>query len=231
VEFNADAPNGPNKEFTVEDELNWARAYARFLQSSAIVIKQELPNAKIITFGIANVPDWFIPLRGFHLDHPARSLALLSDLEIDGVRSNYLDYADGIGLHIYPHPKTEKLEDRIGRTILKSDVDALGVFNKPFWITEWGYQETSFTEVGKTNKYGETRKGLFLSFLEMLNEQYDIELGPVFLYAMESPSEKKVDKDNVARDLYTLVDSTKTFEDPNYWLPEALIFQKYYNWP
>ena len=228
--FNGDAPSGADRSFTNEDEVKWAQAYALFLQSSAKVIRQELPAAQVITFGIANIPDWFGPLRGFHLSNPARTLALLKDLEIEGTRSNYFNYADGIGVHIYPHPNTDKIEDRNGNSILMSDVKELKDLTKPFWITEWGYRQTSFSEAGKTNKFGETRQDLFLEFLSMLNEQVDFELGPVFLYAMESPLEKGVAKDGVEKEVYTLVDETLPFDDPNYWLPEAFVFQRLYAW-
>lgn len=228
--YNGDAPNGPDQEFTAEDELKWARGYALFLESSAIIIRQEFPDSKIITFGMANIPDWFTPLRGFHLLNSGRTLALLRNLEINGVQSNYFRYADGIGTHLYPHPNSEKFEDRNGNSILTSNVNELGWAKKPFWITEWGYRETSFDGPGKTNKFGETRQDLFFAFLEMLNEQSSFDLGPSFLYAMESPGDKGFDKDNVEKEVYTLVDQTKPFEDPHYWLPEALVFQRLYNW-
>lgn len=231
ITFNGDSPNDPDRTFTEQETLKWVTGYALFLESSALIIKNEFPQAKVITFGLANAPNSFVPFRGFHLLDPAHDLARMKNLVVNGVASNYFRYVDGIGLHIYPNPNASEISERNGSNLLKDNVSELGFLNKPFWITEWGYRRPSFSQPESKNTAGETRNDLFYAFLDMLNQQTQFELGPVFLYAMESPTEKMDEKIvDANREIYTLVDESKPFDSPDYWLPEALLFQRLYRW-
>lgn len=172
--FNGDVPYGHDAS---AGELNTvAQAYAAFLRTAINVIHepQYFPNAKILTFGLANQPATLN--RGFHLKNPAAMIAMLRNLN----GKNYLQNVDAYGAHIYPDANDAV---NSGRAMLQSDVDALGT-DRPFWVTEWGFGTTAFP-----NQAGKTRSQVIEDFLGMLNSQYSTPIGPEFFYAYSSPGE------------------------------------------
>ena len=181
--FNGDVPFG--REPGPADILTAARGYARFLQAAAEVIRERLPAAKIVTFGMAHTDDAWDKPPPHHLPNPAAFVASLRNL--DGV--NYLSNArykiDGYGSHIY----TERDNIRRGvAALLKSDTDALGT-DLPIWITEFGYRTDQFP-----NRAGQSRGQAFEEFFQGLAEAAPrVKFGPVFYYAYDDSTFSLID--------------------------------------
>lgn len=201
--FNGDIPLG---QVPTEAQLVIAaRAYAWFLHTAYTVIKDPryFPNAKIITFGMANIPSSHVPHS--HVLEPAAFVARLRNFE----GYNYLNLVDGYGTHLYPD--STRLSDknaRSGQETLHRNVASLGS-DKSWWITEWGYRTTLYNDSTR-------RAEAMAEFLAMTSSQYNLSLGPVFHYAYSSPSE--VRNDGSGLQIFGLV---------NFWnqlLQEASVF-------
>jgi hypothetical protein len=173
--YDADVPEG--HPASPAETKTWLKGYGEFLRTAAEIVhdKNNFPQAKIITFGIAHIPD--MPHMVGHLSNPASYVAMLSN--VDGV--NYLDndsyHVDGFGTHLYPSPS-----DVSGQTarLLRQDINALGR-SKPLWITEFGF----LTDPHK-NFPSIKHQTLEEALTELLNTIEDfhrrLHFGPAFFY-------------------------------------------------
>ncbi len=171
--FNADVPFG--RQASAADLTSIITAYAQFLKTAVEVIRNPryFPTAKIITFGLGNLPSSFAP--GYHLEDPAALVARLRNL--GGV--NYLQSVSGYGVHIYPDARNAANE---GRQVLNKNLRSLK--DKALWITEWGFGTYQFP-----NSADVSRAQAMDQFLGMINSLYFTKLGPAFFYAYSSPGE------------------------------------------
>ncbi len=182
--FNGDVPFGRTP--SPADILTAARGYAKFLQAAAETIRERLPAAKIITFGMAHTDDKWDRPPPHHLPDPAAFVASLRNL--DGI--NYLANAryrvDGFGSHIYTEP------DDIRAAVaarLKTDTEALGT-QLPIWITEFGYRTDQFP-----NRAGAGRWQAFEEFFKGLADaDARVTFGPVFYYAYDDSTFRLIDE-------------------------------------
>ena len=195
--FNGDVPFG--RAPGPADILTAARGYARFLQAAAEVIRERIPAAKIITFGMAHTDDAWDRPPPHHLPNPAAFVASLRNL--DGI--NYLSNArykvDGYGSHIYTEP--DDIRQSVA-AMLKTDSDALGT-QLPIWITEFGYRTDQFP-----NRAGDNRGQALEEFFKALADaEPRVTFGPVFYYAYDDST-------------FTLIDAQGAL------LPEAQVLRR-----
>lgn len=125
---------------------------------------------KILTPGMAGPPDsWVRRVNGSII----RSVLYLQLLRGRHVRQHdaqdYLKYADGIGVHIYPAiadvaPKTGRdTALRVIRERMDPILNRVGT-DLPYWVTEWGYPRYMFGEPSDESK----RLAQFRYFLDAL---------------------------------------------------------------
>ncbi|NEW78355.1 MAG: T9SS type A sorting domain-containing protein [Gelidibacter sp.] len=108
---------------------------------------------------------------GYHLTSWAQtnggsilSTAVMLDLlqgthpELPANSTNYLNEADGIGIHLYPkvielnfNQAKESVANEI-RTIMNPIVDVVGE-DIPVWVTEWDYPKSLFNNDSETDRY------------------------------------------------------------------------------
>lgn len=84
--------------------------------------------------------------------------------------TNYLAYADAVGVHSYPI----LTDDMTGllNTHYFNPLNAVNVSNKPYWITEWGFARGKFTDIG-----GETARLSYInSYIDAIETIPDIEV-------------------------------------------------------
>jgi len=168
--FNGDVPNG--HEATPAEFMTAVRAYARYLKTSAEAIHAYYPNAKILTFGLADV----LHERDggmHHFSNPARMIADLRNL--DGY--NYLDNAsyhvDAYGLHVYP------TRGRIAKTTQQKLATVAILNDKPIWITEWGLKPALYSDAE-----GGARAQAAAEFYATLDAyRGTVTFGPLFYYS------------------------------------------------
>jgi len=134
--------------------------YALVLQESRRLIDLYYPQASLLTFGMANVGFSGAPSA---VQDPQNLLVALKNVQ--GV--NVLDQVDGFAEHIYPNPSSMAA----ALNPLASVTQALGS-SKPFWITEWGFG----------NSTGVTRYSQLRQFLELANSTGSINIRHLFLY-------------------------------------------------
>jgi len=167
--FNADVPNG--RRLSASELVTAARGYGEFLKSGAMVLHEYFPEAKIITFGMANI----VNNRPYHLENPAQFVAMLRNINGYDYLDNSSYHVDGIGVHVYS--SANNISGDATQT-LRKDFAALGN-SKPFWITEFGFTHNNFP-----NKKGQTLGqaiGELLGTFSNLSKTMSI--GPAFFYS------------------------------------------------
>ncbi len=113
----------------------FAAGYAPFLQTFAQLVREYFPNAKIITFGMANPTGNSAPL--------IRALASVPDSA--GHSIDYTALVDGYGSHLYFSSATTL--DMVTRATASLEAQAAvlpHIQNKPLWITEWNEEASAF---------------------------------------------------------------------------------------
>jgi hypothetical protein len=179
--FNGDVPFG--RDAGPDDVSIAARGYARFLEAAAETIRDRLPHAKLITFGMAHIDDvWDKPPR-HHLPNPAAFVASLRNLDGKNYLSNARYRVDGYGSHIYPD--RNDIQVSVAAT-LATDTQALGT-DLPVWITEFGFRAGQFP-----NRAGENRGRAIEDFFMALAEAR-AQFGPVFYYAYDDDDFSLID--------------------------------------
>lgn len=141
VGFNGDIPT--NRPPTDADYKLFAETYARVLERTVSVVKRPefYPNAKIILGSPAI--DWS-PATG-KLD-PVKMYAPLQNLN----GKNYFALVDAVGLHFYP-AQSEDGSQSVARG--EAYLDALGLSNRPVWVSEWGYANNTFPNSSGADRY------------------------------------------------------------------------------
>jgi hypothetical protein len=127
----------------------FAAGYAPFLETSAGLIREYFPSAKIITFGMSNPT--------------GNSAALIQALAAfpgkDGKDFDYTSLVDGYGTHIYAAADTtldfvtRTTNELTGQSAMLPHGD-----RKPLWITEWSESAAAFWS-SKTWYYQPTGAG------------------------------------------------------------------------
>lgn len=127
---------------------------------------------------------WMAKAQGVLVSHALTLRLLEGSLPMQENAENYLKYADGIGIHIYPQVTEEDPDIAVKEinTIVKLHMDScLGIDEtgkeKPFWITECGFRRSTF-------KNDEQRLTQFKRFMKVL-DKYDRtsgRIGTVLIY-------------------------------------------------
>lgn len=133
-----------NAPSLIDDQLlPLARAFARFLERAAMVLREYYPRCKLLPFGIAHfrgkTPNGSVV-------NPGKILAILGDL--DG--RNYLELIDGLNVHIYP-----SISDNVSVMIperLTKFVTDTGT-QLPVYVTELGYANAVAWPGGRYNAH------------------------------------------------------------------------------
>lgn len=157
--FNGDIPLG-GSAIKAASLTPFIQKYALLVKAAKQVMTTYYPQSQLITFGAANC---FMFVTTSCVQDPQNLLAALQN--INGL--NYLDFVDGFGEHLYPSPT----DIPSALTALQNISKVLGV-TKPFWITEWGFNNTS----------GQSRYLEFRQFLELMNSTGSIPVAHLMLY-------------------------------------------------
>lgn len=119
-------------------------------------------RGRIITSGLVGgfydwksnpkLSNWMEKIQGAVVSH-ALTLRLMSGTDPHQIAStNYLEFADGIGIHIYPQAGERNLSNVIELHFDPArDVPEVGL-EKSFWITETGYVRSDFSDVTRRLK-------------------------------------------------------------------------------
>ncbi len=108
-------------------------------------------DIKLVTHGMVNGAEWenyrWSINRGYTLVLPNMFLTLLQGKHPDQTdKTNYLRYADGIGIHAYP-PLVDDMENHL-RTYYFNQMNAVLDMSMPYWMTEWGFARPQFQNKG-----------------------------------------------------------------------------------
>jgi len=124
-------------------------------------------NVKLVTTGMVsggerNNYSWSIN-RGISVVATNMFMTLLQGKHPDQTdQTNYLQFADGIGLHAYP-PLVDDMENEL-RTYYFNPINAILEQPLPYWMTEWGFARPQFQNNG-----GEARRlEYFHRFIEAI---------------------------------------------------------------
>ena len=167
--FNGDIPlNSYDERYDFH-----ARNYAKFLKAAVSVINKYYPQAKIVSFGAANIKR-SQNVTG-RLKQPGKLLAALRN--VDG--KNYLKYLDGIGIHFYRGDLSENNVKTIVEWGIKTLFSEAGISNKPIWITEWGIRSIHVPEP-------ERRLVLILDTFNKFKSLNNPFVSKAFYYALDS---------------------------------------------
>jgi len=173
--YDADIP-AENRPQTPDEIHTWLLGYGKFLQAAAEVLHKpdNYPQAKIITFGMAHIPD--APNAVGHLSLPAQYVRMLTNVDGD----NYLHGKNyditGFGSHVYVSPSNIRKDAQ--RTI-REDLWTINNL-KPLWITECGFLRPYKDFPNKENQTLVQGLTEFLDTLDRLHER--IPFGPICYY-------------------------------------------------
>ncbi|SDI98589.1 Por secretion system C-terminal sorting domain-containing protein [Pedobacter sp. ok626] len=154
-------------------------------------------------------------LDSWHISHNAA--IVLSDMWIKLLQgthpnqqssTNYLNYLDGIGIHLYPSPDTP--EEEVGDEIkaLAGPVNAI-IQNsgKMLYVTEFGYR--SISPVSEEDRYLKHYR-----FIQAASQLSSYQWGGFYLYTFDHPS--SAENDWVIYKKGELLKTAKIFEDFSY---------------
>ena len=124
-------------------------------------------NVKLVTNGMVSGGErdnyrWSIN-NGFTVIATNMFMTLLQGKHPDQIdKTNYLRFADGIGIHAYP-PLVDDMEKDL-RTYYFGPINAVVDNPMPYWVTEWGFARPQFENNG-----GEKRRGQYMrDFIEAI---------------------------------------------------------------
>jgi len=163
--FNGDLQtleSGKGEVFTTETSLTTPsfadiykgiNAYGKCLKILRKATDLYLPerDLKLITAGLVASGAWndfqWAKDHGFTVVRPDMFFTLLQGIHLDQAdQTNYLNFADAIGIHCYP-PHDDNMENML-RTYHFNPINAVLSSDKSYWITEWGFSRDKFKNNG-----------------------------------------------------------------------------------
>lgn len=180
--FNGDIPvvatNNTDKPYDLSrtDFLSGTvKGYAYTLKTSYETIKSLHPQAKVLTFGAANM--YLFDPKKPHIHYPNFLLWLTN---IGGV--NYLTkYSDATAMHFYPQdPTLRGIEYYIGPALTN-----VTKYRNRFWITEFGFGKTLPSYSGNSNTIESQRLQSYSNFMSVLNNLNQVIVERAYLYSYE----------------------------------------------
>lgn len=148
--------------------------YGEMLKQSKRLVEMYFPESKVLSFGAANAGLFGAP--DSYVQDPQNMLASLTYLS--GV--NYLQYADAVGIHLYP--ASSSVTDILGAKKTISNYSSVSDANKPIWITEWGFSFSS--QISSAARYTALR-----SFVDLVNSMPEVTISNIFLFTFYLPGD------------------------------------------
>lgn len=188
-DFNGDlqpTPDGKGEIFTLAtplDKPSFADIYAgigkygKCLEITRKALDTHFPkkNVKLVTNGMVSSGGWdnfrWQINRGISLVLPDMFLTILQGNHPQQQdKTNYLAFADAIGLHGYPPLEDDMLATL--HTYYFDPINAVLDTPKPVWITEWGFARNKFDNDG-----GEATRLIYINkFIEALDKISNVEI-------------------------------------------------------
>lgn len=192
-DFNGDlqpTSDGKGEIFTLStplDKPSFADIYAgiskygKCLEITRKALDTHFPkkNVKLVTNGMVSSGGWnnyqWAKTHGISLVLPDMFLTILQGKHPQQQdKTNYLAFADAIGLHSYPPLENDMLATL--HTYYFDPINAVLDTPKPVWITEWGFNRNMFDNNG-----GEATRLIYINkFIEALDKISNVEITTFF---------------------------------------------------
>ncbi len=176
--FNLDTPlDKPS----FQDAYAGINKYGKCMEITRDLLNIHFPkkNIKLVTHGIVSSGGWinfqWQINRGISLVLPDMFLTILQGNHPQQQdKTNYLRFADAIGLHCYP-PLADNMSDILHEYYF-DPINAVLEKPMPYWITEWGFAKPQFESNG-----GEARRlQYFRSFIQVIETIGNTEMTALF---------------------------------------------------